>query len=392
MRRLLPAFLLWVGIVLAALLAQSVASGGDDTKGTSGQSPSALSAPTEAELQAIYNAMPRQDQRLIDGWGSDQKRSYILSMWYAGEAAAGDGLQRPGQETPSQATSVPYVLDPLLKEAYEACMDDKRPSSEAIELLKQYAETHPDSEFLPEIYYRIGAQCSIHRREGEGRNVALQVECYGKAHELYGRKFDHLHRTAWATLANRSRSVTEHRKYYDWLLELQTKGTLEDIYPIRTIGQTTNGRWPRKTENALQACLANMKQTLPTFIRVSEDNVLHLASGKYAEMAELAAAYPGTRLGKLAAERLHRMERSPGGAIRQMDDPAFLNPVPDSVDAELADAPGDPARAQPSPSANVWSQANRASGWILAITAAATALLFGAVFWRSRHRSKARAD
>ena len=386
MRTLLPAFPLWAGIVLTALLAQSVSSAGNDAKGTSGQS---SSAPTEAELQAIYDAMPPEDQRLIDGWPSDQKRRHLLSRWSAEEAAAGNGMHRPAQETPGQApTFVPYVLDPVLRDAYDAYVDEKRPSSEAIELLKQYAEANPYSEFLPEVYYRLGALYSIHRREGEEPNIALQVEYYSKAHELYGRKFDHVHRTVWATLANRSRSVETHREYYDWLVELQAEGTVEDIYPIRTIGQTRNGRWPKKTANTFQAGLVNMKWTLPTSVRVAEDNVLHFASGRYAALAELAAAYPGTRLGKLAAERLHQLDKATGGAIRQMDDPAFLNPVPASVDAELTDASGTSARAQSPPNAEGESKAGRVNGWMLAIIAAAIALLCGAVFWMFRHRLK----
>jgi len=380
----------WAGILLVVVIAQSIALPADETGQAFGQTPSVPGVPTEAELKAIYDAVSPEDQKLIDTWTPEQKHQYLISKWSAVKMLEGNGATHAAQETPIQRPGrVPYDLDPVLREAYSAYVDEKRPSSDAIELFKKYLAANPNSEFLPEIYFRLGASYSIHRREGDPRNVSLQVEYYTKAHELYGRKYDHVHRTAWATLANRSRSLKVSREYYDWLLELQAEGAVEDIYPVRTIGQTRNGRWPQKPADALQVALENMRRTLPSVIEVAESNMLYIVSRNYAQLAELAAAYPNRSLGKIARQRLDRLDReSSNGAIRRMDDPGFMDPVTADAQENVVAASG--TQAQPLAETHVPpSNAAQANGWLVAgiVAVALVLLLCGSAFWMSRRRA-----
>ena len=56
-------------------------------------------------------------------------------------------------------------MDPSLKKAYLTFLDDSSPRGKVIDLFNQYIEKNPESEFLPEIYLRIGALCCIHPKE-----------------------------------------------------------------------------------------------------------------------------------------------------------------------------------------------------------------------------------
>lgn len=282
-------------------------------------------APTDADLNAIYRLLKDSDRSVVDQLTPEQRRQYLASKWEAQKKAEGSGV--PRYVAPDVAPSSPtlYSLDPLLRSAYEAYVDENRPSSDAIALLKRYAAETPTSEFMPEVFFRLGALHSMHTREGEPVNIPMEIEYFQKAHDLYGKSFDPIHEACWGTLANRSHSLAEHRKHYDWLLALQASGTVNDICGIREIGATRNGRYPRKSPDDLLVELKTMKQNLPDYITTAEDNILHFVSNNYACLAELASAYPNTRLGRLASERLARLDRKSSlGAVRRINDPEFM--------------------------------------------------------------------
>lgn len=315
---------LWFCVPLAMLAIASQMSAAET--GTPGE-------PSQADLEAIYKAVPPEDRAVIDTWPPEQKAQYLRQRARAAQLRAVTApLPPPDKRTgpgPEQVAPELYVLDPLLREAFEAYVDENRPSVEAIRLFEEFAQRNPGSEFLPEVYFRIGALYSIHRRAGEPSNREKEIEFFRKAHALYGNRFEPLHSCAWASLANLSRSLAEQRRYYDWLLRLQATGALDDIHPVRQIEQTRNGRPPRMAKEDIGQRYDAMKRIVPVEVDTAEKNILAQASQTYASLAELAAAYPSTRLGVAASERLERLDReSANGAIRAMDGESFAVPAP----------------------------------------------------------------
>lgn len=226
-----------------------------------------------------------------------------------------------------------YELDPLLKKAYLAYQDPNRPRSEIIPLFEEYAEKNPDSIFLPEVYYRIGALYSIHRKLelGEKKDLSLQRRYYQKAHSLYGEKYCFVHQVAWSSLTGGHDVSLEVRKaYFDWLLKLQKGAGGADIYPIRDIGQVLNGMAPERSPEETQAILEYLHRNIGLHIYSTARNIFWFEGGKYDSLVDLAASYPDTELGREAARKVHEADEYFLGFV----DPSFADPNMDRGSVE----------------------------------------------------------
>lgn len=268
---------------------------------------------SEAELRIIYDSLPAKAKDFLD-MVRPIKRLRALTV----RAELKDKLRiraekRKIEQAKKRAEIArnSYELDPLLKQAYEAYAKEDVPRKKIIALFEKYIDKDPGNPFLAEIYFRIGALYSIHRREqlGEEKDWKLQKKYYEKAHKLYGEKFCYLNNTAWASLANHSYSTLEFRKeYYDWLLRLKNSMDPNDIYPIREIGQTLNGRPPDLSQEEIQLIASSRQQNLIAFIDTGEKNIMWRTAGNRADLSDLATSYPDTGLGQKADERLKAID------------------------------------------------------------------------------------
>lgn len=226
-----------------------------------------------------------------------------------------------------------HELDPLLKKAYLAYQDPNKPRSEIIPLFEEYAEENPDSIFLPEVYYRIGALYSIHRKPqlGEKKDLSLQRRYYQKAHRLYGEKYCALHRVAWSSLTGGHDASLEVRKaYFDWLLRLKKNATGEDIYPVRDIGQVLNGMAPERSPEETRAVLEHLRRNVGLYIYCTERNIFWFEGRKYDSLVDLAASYPDTELGRQAAKKVRAADEYFLGFV----DPSVADPNTDRGSVE----------------------------------------------------------
>lgn len=211
----------------------------------------------------------------------------------------------------------PYVLDPLLQKAHQAYMDREQPAANAIRLFEEYAERNPNSEFLPEVYFRIAALLTMHARDGDPSDRKKAIECFRKAHVLYGTRFDTHHTCAWGSFANMSGSLAEQRLYYDWLRSLMASNTTDDIHPIRHMFATLNGRQARLTQEELAGTHKWMKRCVAENVSVAGMNMVSTASKDCNDLAELAVDYAGTSLGEAAVEKLDLLARDSPDEVRQ---------------------------------------------------------------------------
>ena len=307
--------------------------------------------PTEKEISAAYESLSAKDRQTVDEFSADERRVVLRSRAIQARLdvesgrATQKGLLKPGDRI---HTSLPltYVVDPLLKQAFDAYLDESVPSEEAIRLFTLYIEKNPKSEFLPEVYFRIGAAYSMHSRPSKKVRLDLAWKYFGKAHELYGSKFSYAHITAWASLANRAKAPLEFRmKYYEWLLQLAEEASVENMYPYRQIEQTFNGRSPKIGQDEMKYILSGMRRNLPNFIKSAEKTIIWRVSKKPYLLSVLSSRYPNSKLGNMARQKLMAMASR---GVSPIDDPAFLQPYKGSGDADPNGTPRSPASEAPS--------------------------------------------
>lgn len=286
---------------------------------------------TDAELRAEYERLDDVDRERVDQWTPQDRENYLRERIQLRSQGV-----KLWKEPPPPAPPAKYQVDPLLREAFKAYHNESLPREKPIELFEKYIQQNPNSPFVAECYFRIGALYSIHQREGEPRRNDLQVKYYTKAHELWGDKFSYLHKTAWATLANRSMSLDFKKEYYDWLLSFKSgeRGP-EEWYPYSEIEQTFNGRAPDWFKDDLPRLHGFfLTENLDRGIRVAEANILQAVGNHYASLADLARSYPDTPLGREARKKLDRLDRGPTtGAINTMERPEFLDIDESAIEA-----------------------------------------------------------
>ena len=222
-----------------------------------------------------------------------------------------------------------YEADPLLVEAFEIYNDVDRPRDDAIDLFEKYIEQNPQSPFVAEVYFRIGALYSIPRRSDEPLRVDQQIKYYEEAHKRWGEAFSYLNQTAWATLANRSNTLGDRKAYYDWLISFEDEANPDRVYVTREIEQVFNGRQPEITEDEkARVITAWTKTNLAGIVYTSEQNILYWARNNYDYLVDLASTYPNRRLGKEAKKRLNELdlEKDVNSPSAVLSSPEFLNP------------------------------------------------------------------
>ena len=348
------------------------------------------------ELKQAYESYSGDDKRVLDSWTPEQRRATLRQKALFFRMQKEASSQPTPAAQPVQPRATLYRVDPLLRRAMEAYMDEEQPREVAIGLFEQYMAANPSSEFLPEINYRLGALYTVHRRKGEPRRRVLAGEYFWKSHELYGARFSYLHDHAWASFTNYPEATLELRKdYYDWLLAIQQNLGEAVIHPVREIEQTFNGRPPTRSEGDKRAMAHALGKNLPRTISAAEDNILSRAGRNYGQLADLAKSYPDTRLGRLADERLTAIDWSDKGAVSVMDSEAFLAKAatveqPASTRGAATTSAGQPVsgsldRSAANRSGNTWERLAKYT--LLAAMLLAAAIAIWSV-WRRRSQAR----
>ena len=319
---------------------------------------------SEAELEAVYRSLPERQRKLLDEYATaKQRRRYLAALRRIQDEKRSDAeLDRRIAEAKARAAKpeppARYEMDPMLRKAYEYWADWKnRHRDVSIRLFQDYIDKNPESPFLTDIYFNIGALYSIHinRRFNEKKDMDLAMEYYRKAHKGYGRKWAPRNSSAWAGLAYDSRDMTKVREYYDWLRYLEKDGTIDDIYPFNGIGQCTEWRPPERSKEEKLVCLGNMKETIAGAINIAERNMFAMASP--VDLAVFVSDYPVTQLAKQSKYALKSLAAdAAAGALEILDVPIEEDIVtaediemfPESESAGSAASPPAEEKAPPS--------------------------------------------
>ena len=210
-----------------------------------------------------------------------------------------------------------YHVDPQLRAIFKSYNDESAPRDQVVDLLKRYIADHPDSIFLPELYFRIGALYSMHHH-GAAFNAQLEIEYFQKSHELWGTRYCILNMVAWNNyLARSGRPYEPSKEYYQWLLKVKHV-SVDDLYPIRDIEATFNGRLPELSWDEKRVVAANAPRLVgggrndTGAIAPFERSFLKRYEQEPDKLADMAKSFPDTDLGKAAAAQLRALESSAG--------------------------------------------------------------------------------
>jgi tetratricopeptide (TPR) repeat protein len=256
---------------------------------------------TPEQLEKIYQELPAEDKPVVDSWSAAEREKYLRTRAKMLQMASTLHPKLPPRDYNLPENTLPlYSVDPLLKEAMTKYGDEKIPRQEVLALFEKYLKQTPDSVFLPEIYFQMGALYSMARRPGLGEKYDRQkmIEYFQKAHALYGTKYSHLHVTAWASLANMRESGLEFRKgYLRWLQRLM-QSDVNDVWPIREIEQTFNGRAPELSVADREVILKNLQDYQDIDFDTASKCIFHIERGNPRSLADLAKSFPGTELAR----------------------------------------------------------------------------------------------
>lgn len=267
---------------------------------------------TQEELQEVYRALPEEDKKVVDSWTAAEREEYLRTK---ARTRREYSSEQSGQVTRDysavEEVPAPYVVDPLLKEAMTKYKDMKVPREEVLGLFNKYLDKTPDSVFRPEVYFRIAALYSMHRRVelGEEYDHQKMVEYFQKAHELYGTKYSSLHRTTWASLANMPEKDLEFRKGYLRWLQGISEMDVNDVWPVRQIEQTFNGRSPELSAAEKEARVRNFRKYEELNFDTASKNIFYIEAKNYRSLVDLAKSFPGTELAKQCSRLASRRDQ-----------------------------------------------------------------------------------
>lgn len=201
-----------------------------------------------------------------------------------------------------------YRVDSVLAEIVRESLSDHRDRNEVEQKLVGYIEKNPDSVFIPELYFRLGAMYShnaLPPNEGLDRKKATRY--FEKAHDLFDGKYSVASDCAWAYLVmRRDVPVAQKREYYDWLRKTKEL-TPEDIWPYRDVEKCMiYGDSPELSQAELAKEADDWQQRSKVFVAACERTLI-----MYADLAALgvyAAGYPETELGKQAQMKLQKRD------------------------------------------------------------------------------------
>jgi hypothetical protein len=263
---------------------------------------------TQQELQNAYDNLPPEEKRAIENWPDEERINYLRKRARAARLQAAQGQSNAAEQDllkPQSADEL-YVVDPQLKSAFEAYLNEKVPRDQVIKEFETYLENNPETPFRAEIYFRIAALYSMHRRVslGEPYEHKKMIEYFQKAHEVYGEKYSYLHDIVWASLANMPESSLEFRKWYLKWLQNISQMTSEDIWPIRPIQQVLNGRPPELDEAEKQTIVKFFKGQQDVLFKVANLNIFYREGNNYNSLVDLANSFPNTELASQCSMRL----------------------------------------------------------------------------------------
>ncbi len=256
---------------------------------------------TQQELEEVYKALPEQDKEVVDSWSAAEKEKYLRAKAKTARESSSEEPRSAAKDVSVvDATPSLYTLDPLLREAMTKYQDTKVPREEVLGLFNKYIENTPDSAFLPEVYFRMGALYSMHRRVelGERYDRRKMMEYFQKAHEIYGTKYSHLHVTLWDSLANMPENDLAFRK--DYLRWLQGMSDLDanDVWLVPQIEQTFNGRPPELDVAQREVIVRNLQKHKGLYFDTASKNTLYIEGGNQQSLLDLAKSFPGTELAR----------------------------------------------------------------------------------------------
>ena len=214
--------------------------------------------------------------------------------------------QREAENRRAQREADKYKVDPVLAEIMRERLSDTRDRDRVERNLLEYIENNPDSVFMAELYFHLGAVYShnaLFPKEKLDRKKATMY--FEKAHELFEGKYCVASDCAWAYLVlRRDVPVAAKREYYDWVRETK-KLTPEDIWPYRNIEKCMiYGKWPELSQAERAKEAEDWHQCSGVVVTACERTLM-----MYADLPTLgvyAAEYPETELGRQAQMRLQK--------------------------------------------------------------------------------------
>ena len=298
--------------------------------------------------------------------------------------------QREAEKRRAEREANKYKVDPVLAEIIRERLSDTRDRDRVERNLLEYIKNNPDSAFMPELYFHLGAIYSHNTLVPKEKMNRKKAKMYfEKAHELYDGKYSAASDCAWAYLVMKRRvPVAKKREYYDWVRKME-KLQPEDVWPYRNIQKCMIYGSPPEWSQAERAEQAKgFHQNSGVYIAACERTLM-----MYADLPTLnvyAAEYPETELGKQAQMKLQgRADAIDRMLMEEIDTSltALANGELATVMApNLTDEQNDPA-VQNQPSANTVSASledkdGRGYLWVLLPIAAVIAIVISWLFWR----------
>jgi len=289
----------------------------------------------------------------------------------------------------------PDLLDPELRKVWEYFSDyENRNRDVAVRLFADYLRNNPDTEFKPEIYFRIGQLYSSHRKDAD-RRKDLMVKYYRLAHEGYGLKYSDYNMTAWASIVNQpSETLADRLAYYDWLSGFETSARPEQMYPIYAMGIVAQGTVDSvdSSQEFRERQAKALSREIHQMMRVASEGVVYRSNAD--ELREIERRYPGSLMASAAASKLKFIqELITNEAARALDDPAFGETMSNDTSRQAGSATQAPPSTQPDSSAFDGARqteiAERGGIFLLWVLGGAV-LVLGIVgaFWRRRRHTK----
>ena len=218
--------------------------------------------------------------------------------------------RREQKDAPSPTKEPMFTLDEQLQQAWDYFSDfENRRRDVAVDQFQAYIRDHPDTFFLPEIYFRIGQLYCSHRNEKykEEYNREMMVKYYQLAIDSYGSGYTDFKYTAWASIVNQpEKTLKDRSEFYDWLCSWNDANEPNDIYPVKPMAVLAQGRStsPYWDENAKLAILKNTQKHLPQFVMVAEKNIFQKSTAE--ERLNIIIRYPNTEMTRQIKRLLSR--------------------------------------------------------------------------------------
>ena len=237
---------------------------------------------------------------------------------------------KAAEERRRQWEAKKYKMDPALAEAFREHLSDTRDRDKAERMLLEYIQGNPESPFIPEVYFHLGAMYTCNRAVPKEKRDRRKADAYfAQSHKLFGDKFGTAHDCAWSYLVmKRAVPLVQKREYYDWVRRSRELGA-DAIWPYREIQICMIYGKPPELSDAEKAERArNWQRGSEQFITACERTLMMYADPH--ALAVYARDYPGTELGRRAKAALQKREGVLADELMK-DLEAFMAGSPDAT-------------------------------------------------------------